>query len=100
MLLADGAGAVLVDLTLCLDPFKPTPWLKESNTILIVIGSLDEVEQPYAPVVLPLHARPVEVDLQLVLRALSVREAPHLDLQLWNKAITLRERASAENKNG
>lgn len=44
MLLADGESALLVDLTLCLDPFKPTPWLKESNSILTIIGSLDEVE--------------------------------------------------------
>ncbi|KAH9924853.1 uncharacterized protein B0H18DRAFT_1010468 [Fomitopsis serialis] len=96
MLLTEGESAVLVDLALCLDPFRPTPWLRESNSILMVIGSLEEVEDPYPPPVLPMHARPVEVDLQLVLRALSIRNTPQLDLELWNKAIRLREQGVAE----
>ncbi|EPT02644.1 hypothetical protein FOMPIDRAFT_1117929 [Fomitopsis schrenkii] len=91
MLLAHGEIAVLVDLSLCLEPFKATPWLKESHSILTVIGTLEELDSPYRPPVLPLHARPVEVDLQLVLRAISVRECPQLDLELWNRAISLRD---------
>ena len=108
MLLVHDEVAVLVDLSLCLDPFKTTPWLSESKSILTVIGTLEELEvsrrmvsldgltdiclkSPYQPPVLPLHARPVEVDLQLVLRAISVRECPSLDLELWNRAVSLRE---------
>ena len=108
MLLAHEEVAVIVDLTLCLDPSKAAPWLNESNSILTVIGTLEELEvcchevsssaladtrlkSPYQPPVLPLHTRPVEVDLQLVLRAISIRECPSLDLELWSRAISLRE---------
>lgn len=47
MLLAHGEIAVLVDLSLCLDPFKATPWLKESLSTLMVIGTLEELEVCY-----------------------------------------------------
>ncbi|KZT67143.1 hypothetical protein DAEQUDRAFT_713822 [Daedalea quercina L-15889] len=99
MLLGDGNSAVLVDLALCLDPFKPTPWLRESNSTVMVIGSLEELETPYPLIELPLHARPVEVDLQLILHALSVRETRQLDLELWKRAITMREQYTTSRKN-
>ena len=44
MLLVHDEVAVLVDLSLCLDPFKTTPWLSESKSILTVIGTLEELE--------------------------------------------------------
>lgn len=47
MLLAHGEIAVLVDLSLCLEPFKATPWLKESHSILTVIGTLEELDVCY-----------------------------------------------------
>ncbi|KAI0719713.1 hypothetical protein C8Q72DRAFT_863438 [Fomitopsis betulina] len=97
MLLAHGEIAVLVDLSLCLDPFKATPWLKESLSTLMVIGTLEELETPYRPPVLPLHARPIEVDLQLALRAIAVRECPQLDLELWNRSISLRGQHFGDN---
>ena len=44
LLLADGDDAILVDISLCLDPSRALPWLREENTTVIVAGYLELIQ--------------------------------------------------------
>ena len=44
IMIHDGADALLVDVSLCLSPFTPSPWLGESRTIVMVLGYLESSE--------------------------------------------------------
>jgi len=75
--LTDGKCSLLVDVSLCLEPFKRSPWLIEKQALAMFIGYLE---------------RTASADNgPLVLRALIAQEASDLQLALWDRAIRERE---------
>ncbi|PCH43944.1 hypothetical protein WOLCODRAFT_122884 [Wolfiporia cocos MD-104 SS10] len=82
-LLSDGNNALFVDISLCLNPDKSMPYLRENNATLVVLGYLEETQIAMPLPTLPLHTRTTHVDPYLVLRAILMIESPDLDLQLW-----------------
>ncbi|KAJ3554929.1 hypothetical protein NM688_g2849 [Phlebia brevispora] len=68
---------LLVDVSLCLTPFKTYPWLQERNTAVMAVGYLEaydgEVESYRKP--------------SMILRAILLKERDELDLKLWSEAI-------------
>ncbi|KAH9928762.1 hypothetical protein B0H21DRAFT_120473 [Amylocystis lapponica] len=96
ILVADAGSALFVDISLCLDPGKSLPWLREGKTTVIALGYLEERDNPLPLPVLPAHAPATEVDPHLVLCALLVTDSPDLDMELWNRAIEERERIETQ----
>ncbi|KAI0334971.1 hypothetical protein GY45DRAFT_1367013 [Cubamyces sp. BRFM 1775] len=95
IMIHDGADALLVDVSLCLSPYTPSPWLRESRTIVMVLGYLESSEKAIPLPVLPAHAPIVDVNPRLVLRAIVAEEARDLDMALWNKAIQAQEECAS-----
>ncbi|KAI9067099.1 hypothetical protein FKP32DRAFT_1609620 [Trametes sanguinea] len=95
IMIHDGEDALLVDVSLCLNPGASSPWLRESRTIVMALGYLELSERQLPLPVLSAHAPNVEVNPRLVLKAIVAQEARDLDMALWNKAIEAREQAAA-----
>ncbi|KAF9819149.1 hypothetical protein IEO21_02320 [Rhodonia placenta] len=91
VLIVDGQNALFVDISLCLDPSRGMPWLCEINSMVIIIGYLEELQYALPLPALPQHAHEIEVDLRLVVSALLISETSTLDMDLWNRAIADRE---------
>ncbi|OBZ66567.1 hypothetical protein A0H81_13466 [Grifola frondosa] len=87
LLLHDGDNGLLVDVSLCLNPYKSMRWLRESNAIVMVFGYLEQSSSPLPVPALPYHSRATKVNHYLVLRAMLAQEAPDLDLVLWNRCL-------------
>ncbi len=41
----DGDVSLLVDVSLCLSPFKTYPWLREPNTVVMALGYLEKDDE-------------------------------------------------------
>jgi len=78
--LTDGKYRLLVDVSLCLEPFKSSPWLIEKQALAMFIGHLEQHDG---------------VDGRFVLRALIAQEASDLQLTIWDRAIREREELEA-----
>ncbi|KDQ57752.1 hypothetical protein JAAARDRAFT_194034 [Jaapia argillacea MUCL 33604] len=89
ILLGDRDALVLVDVSLCADPYKGSSWIREDKSIIMAIGYLERSPTPFPIPYVPSHTMipRVSVDATLVLRAIIVIEASDLDLGLWNTAI-------------
>ncbi|KAL7281267.1 hypothetical protein ACG7TL_004575 [Trametes sanguinea] len=98
VLIHDGEDALLVDVSLCLNPGASAPWLRESRTVVMALGYLELSDRQLPLPVLPAHAPDVEVNPRLVLRAIVAQEARDLDMALWNKAIEAREEVAARTR--
>ena len=117
IMIYDGEDALFVDVSLCLNAWKPSLWLHESKVTVMVLGYLELtnvgdtlsslLQQPaefgrQKPLPIPLlhaHAPPVDVNPRLVLRAIVVEEARDLDLDLWNRAIRAQEDTATRKRN-
>ncbi|KAG8894663.1 hypothetical protein FRB99_001070 [Tulasnella sp. 403] len=88
LLLSHKNRSLAVDLTLCLDPTRRLPFLLEDQAQIMVIGHLEKVDEPVAPPLFSAYLDAPEVALNLVLRAILVKDVPNLDLNLWNEALT------------
>ena len=112
IMIHDGEDALFVDMSLCLNPWKRSLWLRESKSVIMVLGYLElsSVSRPCylletfdilrgwllctecSPLpLLHAHAPLVDVNPRLVLRAIIVEEARDLDLALWNRAVQAQE---------
>ncbi|CAL1707765.1 unnamed protein product [Somion occarium] len=89
MVLRDEDESVLIDISLCLDPFKSYSWLRETNAPVMVVGYLERV-----PVSRKTRTKGQLLDStkDIILRALLVREANDLQFSLWYQAIEERQR--------
>lgn len=112
ILLLDKDQAVLVDVSLCVNP--SSSWVRERLGVLMIIGYIEtssvsprceyyrlscihcwydsKVQVPIPTI--PAYAPAPVIDPQLLFRALRVIQASDLDLDLWNLAIE--ERAKAD----
>jgi len=82
---------LLVDVSLCLDPFKSLSWTREKMNLLMIIGSLE-----LSPTLLsfknadqgriPLRPLP-KVNENLILRAIVLEECEGLDIKLWDEVF-------------
>ncbi|KZV93836.1 hypothetical protein EXIGLDRAFT_835427 [Exidia glandulosa HHB12029] len=86
LLVAHDAHALLVDVSLCLNPKRQALFLRPKS-IVMLIGRL-ELSEVALPV--PAHSATVTVDDQLVLRAVLARhlEDTEIDLATWSDAIS------------
>ncbi|KAI0829642.1 hypothetical protein BC628DRAFT_1055015 [Trametes gibbosa] len=99
IMIHDGADALLVDISLCVrNAWRSPPWLRESGTIVVLVGYVEFSDDPLPLPVLPAHAPLVNVNPHLVLRAIIAEEAPDLDMSLWNRAIQAREELTQGQK--
>ncbi len=118
IMIYDGEDALFVDMSLCLDAWKRSLWLRESRSVVMALGYLELSSVSHAELrlvkilthsgvglqkALPLpllhaHAPLVDVNPHLVLRAVIVEEARDLDLALWNHAIQAQEQAGARKR--
>lgn len=46
--IADEQDTLLVDISLCLNGFRPFPWLREENATIMVIGYLETLEETFS----------------------------------------------------
>ncbi|KAI0702986.1 hypothetical protein C8T65DRAFT_786932 [Cerioporus squamosus] len=91
IMIHDGEDALLVDITLCLSAFKTSLWLRESKSLVVVLGYLEHRPIALSLPVLHAHAPDVAVNPHLILRAIVAEEARDFDMALWNHAIQARE---------
>ncbi|KAH9855253.1 hypothetical protein C2E23DRAFT_857941 [Lenzites betulinus] len=99
IMIHDGEDALLVDVSLCVqNAWRSPPWLRESGTIVMVVGYVESSAKPLPLPVLSAHAPLVNVNPRLVLRAIIAEGAPDLDMVLWNRAIQAREELTQEVK--
>ncbi|RDX50147.1 hypothetical protein OH76DRAFT_1349505 [Lentinus brumalis] len=91
IMIHDGEDALLVDIALCLSAFKTSLWLRESKSLVMVLGYLEHCPTALPVPVLHAHAPDVAVNPHLILRAIVAEEARDLDMPLWNRAIQARE---------
>ncbi|KAF5380397.1 hypothetical protein D9615_004526 [Tricholomella constricta] len=92
ILLLDGNQTILVDATLCVDPWSGS-WVREHLGTIRVIGHLEASPVDIPIPTLPTYAPAPGLDPKLVVRAVLVERAADMDMELWNKAIEERERA-------
>ncbi|KAI1796432.1 hypothetical protein LXA43DRAFT_969920 [Ganoderma leucocontextum] len=103
IMIHDGEDALFVDMSLCLNAWKRSLWLRESRSVVMALGYLELSSGHGLQKALPLpllhaHAPLVDVNPHLVLRAVVVEEARDLDLALWNRAIHAQEEAGARKR--
>ncbi|RPD78266.1 hypothetical protein L226DRAFT_567930 [Lentinus tigrinus ALCF2SS1-7] len=98
IMIHDGEDALLVDISLCLSAFKTSLWLRESKSLVMVLGYLELCPKALPLPVLHAHAPDVGVNPRLILRAIVAEEARGLDMSLWNRAIQAREDAARASK--
>ncbi|KAH8093951.1 hypothetical protein BXZ70DRAFT_373398 [Cristinia sonorae] len=80
--LTDGKqNTLLVDISLCLEPFKSSPWLREKHSLVMLVGYLEDLDDD----------RAAAGQRRVVLRALLAQETSDLQLGLWERAIRERE---------
>lgn len=92
ILLLDKDQAVLVDVSLCVNP--SSSWVRERLGVLMIIGYIETSSVQVPIPTIPAYAPAPVIDPQLLFRALRVIQASDLDLDLWNLAIE--ERAKAD----
>ncbi|TDL25973.1 hypothetical protein BD410DRAFT_559686 [Rickenella mellea] len=109
----DSSHAVLVDVSLCIDPMQTPPELRDTRTIVNIVGYLETSNVRISSVIcwliihitilpcqtelhVPIIHNPAltdapDIDPFLVLRALLLIPTADLDLGLWHEGIRLRE---------
>ncbi|KAK7692843.1 hypothetical protein QCA50_004478 [Cerrena zonata] len=93
MILSDEDDNVLIDVSLCVDPYVPSTWLREAHTLVVAMGYLEQT---------PKDVRYLRSDIsvskatkKIIFRALLVREANDLQLSSWYKAIEERQKLTS-----
>ncbi|EPQ57356.1 hypothetical protein GLOTRDRAFT_137701 [Gloeophyllum trabeum ATCC 11539] len=76
IVLAEGRAALVVDVSVCLDPSRRQGWARAGKEVVMVLGYFERVE-----------GDGVGGGQGRVLRAVLVVEAPDLDLGLWGRAV-------------
>ncbi|KAJ3733463.1 hypothetical protein DFJ43DRAFT_1067274 [Lentinula guzmanii] len=81
----DKEDALLVDVTLCLDP-SANVWLQDNFCSIQVIGHLEKCSRELTAPELPPHlVKPPQLDTRFVLRAIRVIPAFDAEQSAWNK---------------
>jgi len=86
-LVQDRSYAVLVDMTLCVDPSQNDQWAKQMKGNVMITGHLESVIESLDIPPLPVYSDMPEVDPYLVIRAIIVRTAETLNLNKWRSGI-------------
>ncbi|KAF9469972.1 hypothetical protein BDZ94DRAFT_1231526 [Collybia nuda] len=94
ILIAGEDKAILVDVSLCVDPWS-SAWIREPWATIMTIGYVESSLGQLPIPIIPAYASAPSIDPKLVFRALLVVESADLDLDLWNSSIKERERLSA-----
>ncbi|KDQ21903.1 hypothetical protein BOTBODRAFT_26310 [Botryobasidium botryosum FD-172 SS1] len=95
ILLSHRTDAVLVDATLCLDPEQPQPLLRHPKAKVMIIGEVERAPELSRAPPLGQHMEPPDIDTGLIVRAIFMKEADDIDLDLWEKAVQAREKVVA-----
>jgi len=91
-LLADNGHGILVDPSLCLDPFEQDHWARQLRMPIMVIGHLEETTEPAKIPKISAYAEELATSPTLLLKAILLQPEPTLDLRLWNEAIYARQK--------
>ncbi|GJJ06218.1 hypothetical protein Clacol_000408 [Clathrus columnatus] len=92
LILVDPPQAVLVDMTLCLDPSQSLHFLKELRGNLMVMGTLEYSKTPLDIPMLSKYADAPSLDEHLVLRAILCKSVNDMNMAQWRKGVqALRE---------
>ncbi|KIM92027.1 hypothetical protein PILCRDRAFT_810024 [Piloderma croceum F 1598] len=85
VLLQDEDTALLIDVSLCVDPKSSGRWIRERKDIVTAIGYLERSPTQLTIPDLPPYSAAPDIDPALVLRALLVQPVfPDVDMKLWN----------------
>jgi len=91
-LLANKSHGVLIDPSLCLDPFEKDHWARQLKMPIMVIGELEETATPMEVPKSHMHTEEPTIQPSLVLKAILLKPEPTLDLRLWDEAIYARQK--------
>lgn len=92
LILVDPPHAVLVDMSLCLDPSQPLPFLRELRGNLMVMGTLDYSETPLDIPMISKFADAPSLDDNLVIRAILCKSINDMNMTEWRNGVeALRE---------
>jgi len=98
-LVGDRGRGILVDMDLCNTPDGDSQWARQPKGQVMVMGYLERA--PHALEMPPrsLYVDVPESDPTLVLRAIWVRTAEHMDINLWREGVSaMQEPASASER--
>ncbi|KAG8967713.1 hypothetical protein FRC03_009406 [Tulasnella sp. 419] len=88
VLLVHFPHAVLVDISICLDPKAGLYFMQEEQQQLMIMGYLEELPAQMELPALPYYVdSPPEVNSRLILRAILVKEVPDLNLAEWDEGV-------------
>ncbi|TCD65180.1 hypothetical protein EIP91_003002 [Steccherinum ochraceum] len=83
--ISDGKHSLVVDVSLCLNPFQTAPWIRERQAPVMFIGYLEPAKSS------ELRTDAGEEGGMMLLRAIVARSADDLQLAIWDRAIQARE---------
>jgi len=88
VLIQDQDTALLVDVSLCVDPRTSGKWIRERKSMVFVLGYLERSNTQLIIPNLPSYSLAPNINPSLVIRALLVYPTlPDVDLKLWNEIL-------------
>jgi len=91
-LLANKTHGVLVDPSLCFDPFEQDHWARQLKMPIMVIGQIEETEEPLEIPKLTSYTEEPTIKPSLLLKAILLKPEPTLDLRVWEEAVYARQK--------
>jgi len=91
MLVGYDSWSIWVDTSVCFDPSdsKSVPFLREYNSNIMLMGHVEEVEDPLPPPSLDNCRALARFYSRLLLRAIHIKGVYGLDIDRWNCSIAL-----------
>lgn len=90
IVISEGPYILPVEVSLCTNPFRTAPWLREKNSLVSVIGYVESVKDELV-VARAITEFGLDVSLTIFLKAILVAETNELNVPTWNRAIEMRQ---------